>query len=236
MFSYCLYIFGPHCTIHLLISTRSRLILTDAAPLGVIVLSPQTDFVVASAHSQQVPSSGPADVPRDILERVQDLRGPVHTVIAAPDDDPPVLATTCDLCTLQANGRRPCHITHPVRVQLQTVLLHPSICGVLSPDLDQVIASTSGQSLYRHSSLFPIAIAAQVQRRTPAHGIAADGMRIGDLMRVPGVPVQVACQYRDRAIRTATGQHQTVLLRRPSHGVDGGVMSTVLVPRIGKCN
>ena len=67
----------------------------DADPLvGLEGLLPEGYFVVAAGDGQHVAGHGPADVPDNVVERVQKLgrpRGRARAVVAAPDDHSSIL-------------------------------------------------------------------------------------------------------------------------------------------------
>lgn len=71
-------------------------VLADAVPQALVVLLPQADFVVAARHAENVSGQRPADVPNDIVKRVEDGRRPCRHVVGVPDDDATILGAAGD--------------------------------------------------------------------------------------------------------------------------------------------
>lgn len=118
-------------------------------------------------------------------------------------------------------------MAYPVTVSFQLVLFHPSV-SVLPPNFNQIVATSRRESLNRIASLvLTDAIEAAFNRRTPAHGVAADSVGVRNLSYVPRVSVVNQDGYG--AVRAAARQNQSVLVRRPSNGVDRRIMARVLV-------
>lgn len=93
-------------------------VLADASPQAVVVLLPQADFVVPARHAQDISCQRPANVPNDVVERVEDGWSPGGHVVGVPDNDAAVLRAAGDSRSGKADARRPSDITHPVGVLL----------------------------------------------------------------------------------------------------------------------
>ena len=65
--------------------------------------------------------------------------------------------------------------------------------------------------------------------RGPADGVAADGVRVGDLLRLPAVGGVDVAQHGDCPVARAANQDQAELVRRPAHRVHRRVVVAVLV-------